>query len=74
MTITKIRNRFGLWEGNPHLILDCAKDAGKDIQYADEASAVILGRLALELEKTQVGIEDIRSPDIKALRASQMHF
>jgi hypothetical protein len=47
-----IRNRFGLWEGNPHLLLDCAEDAGQDIQHADEASAVILGRLALELEKT----------------------
>jgi hypothetical protein len=47
-----IRNRFGFWEGNPRLLLDCAEDAGRDIQHADEASAVIIGRLALELEKT----------------------
>ena len=34
------------------MLLDCAKDARLDIQYADEVSAVIIGRLALELEKT----------------------
>ncbi len=47
-----IRNRFGFWEGNPQLLLDCAEHAGHDIQYADEASAFIIGRLALELEKS----------------------
>jgi hypothetical protein len=47
-----IRNRFGFWEGNPQLLLDCAEDAGQSIQHADEASAVIIGRLALELEKS----------------------
>jgi hypothetical protein len=26
-----MRNNFGLWEGNPYLILDCAEDAGSDI-------------------------------------------
>ncbi len=46
-----IRNRFGLWEGNPHLLIDCAEDAGQDIQYADQASVVILARLSLELQK-----------------------
>ena len=46
-----IRNRFGFWEGNPRLLLDCAEDAGRPIEYADEASAVIIGRLALELER-----------------------
>ena len=47
-----IRNRFGFWEGNPRLLLDCAEDAGKRIEDADVASAVIIGRLALELERT----------------------
>ena len=47
-----IRDRFGFWEGNPQLLLDCAEDAGRDIQYADEASSVIIGRLALELGRT----------------------
>lgn len=47
-----IRNRFGFWEGNPQLLLDCAEDAGRPIEYADQASAVIISRLALELEKT----------------------
>mgnify|MGYP001553484648 CR=1 FL=1 len=47
-----IRNRFGFWEGNPQLLMDCAEDAGRDIQYADEASAVIIGKLAFDLERT----------------------
>jgi len=47
-----IRNSFGLWDGNDHLMLSCAKEAGKRILHEDEASAIILNRLALELEKT----------------------
>ena len=47
-----VRNRFGFWEGDPRLLLDCAEDAGQDIQHADEASAVFIVRLVLELEKT----------------------
>jgi hypothetical protein len=33
-------------------MLSCAKEAGKRILHEDEASAIILNRLALELEKT----------------------
>jgi hypothetical protein len=47
-----IRHLFGLWDGNNHLMWSCAKEAGKGIIHEDEASAIILGRLALELEKT----------------------
>jgi len=47
-----IRNAFGLWSGNDHLMWSCTKEAGRKIFKADEASAIILGRLALELEKT----------------------
>ena len=47
-----IRNAFGLWSGNERLMWSCAKEAGRKISREDEASAIILGRLALELEKT----------------------
>jgi len=47
-----IRNSFGLWAGNEHLMWSCSKEAGRKVDAVDEASAVILGRLALELEKT----------------------
>ena len=47
-----IRNAFGLWSGNERLMWSCAKEAGRKVSREDEASAVILGRLALELEKT----------------------
>jgi hypothetical protein len=47
-----IRNKFGLWDGNPELFWSCSKDAGKEVKHADEASAIIIARLALELEKS----------------------
>ncbi len=47
-----IRNSFGLWSGNDELMLSCTKAARRKILHEDEASAVILARLALELEKT----------------------
>lgn len=47
-----IRNAFGLWSGNEHLMWSCTKEAGRKALKKDEASAIILGRLALELEKT----------------------
>jgi hypothetical protein len=47
-----IRNKFDLWSGNEHLIWSCAREAGRKIQHVDEASSVIISRLALELEKT----------------------
>ena len=47
-----IRNSFGLWSGNEHLMWSCSKEAGRKVVAVDEASAIILGRLALELEKT----------------------
>jgi hypothetical protein len=47
-----IRNKFDLWSGNGKLIWSCAREAGKKIRHADEASAIIISRLALELEKT----------------------
>ena len=47
-----IRNSFGLWAGNEHLMWSCSKEAGRKVDAVDEASAIILGRLALELEKT----------------------
>jgi hypothetical protein len=47
-----IRNAFGLWAGNDHLLWSCTKEAGRKVFKEDDASAVILGALALELEKT----------------------
>lgn len=47
-----IRNSFGLWSDNRALLWSCSKDAGKEIHKPDEASAIILARLALALEKT----------------------
>jgi hypothetical protein len=47
-----IRNAFGLWSGNARLMWSCTKEAGRQVDREDEASAIILGRLALELEKT----------------------
>jgi hypothetical protein len=47
-----IRNSFGLWSGNEELIWSCAKEAGRKILHEDEASAIIIARLALELERT----------------------
>jgi len=47
-----IRNAFGLWSGNERLMWSCAKEAGRKVSKEAEASSIILGRLALELEKT----------------------
>jgi hypothetical protein len=47
-----IRNAFGLWAGNDHLMWSCAKEAGRKVDAVDDASAVVLARLALELERT----------------------
>jgi hypothetical protein len=47
-----IRNAFGLWSGNKRLMWSCTKEAGRQVDREDEASAIILGRLALDLEKT----------------------
>ena len=47
-----IRNSFGLWAGNEHLMWSCSKEVGRKVVAVDEASALILGRLALALEKT----------------------
>ncbi len=47
-----IRNTFELRTGNRQLLWACAKDAGKEILHEDEASAIIIARLALELEQS----------------------
>lgn len=47
-----IRNSFGLWTGNDHLMWSCSKEAGRKVVAVEEASALILARLALDLEKT----------------------
>ena len=47
-----VRNAFGLWSGNEHLMWSCTREAGRRIVQEEDASAVILGRLALELEKS----------------------
>lgn len=47
-----IRNRFNLWDGQNPLIWSCAAEAGKRIDSPEAASAVIISRLAIELEKT----------------------
>jgi hypothetical protein len=47
-----IRNSFGLWSDNKALLWSCSKDAGREINTPDEASAIIIARLALALEKT----------------------
>ena len=47
-----IRKTFELRTGNRRLLWACAKDAGKEILHEDEASAIIIARLSLELEKT----------------------
>ena len=46
------RNSFGLWSDNKALLWSCSKDAGQEINTPDEASAIIIARLALALEKT----------------------
>jgi len=46
---TYIRNTFGLWEGNEVLMQACADEAGREYLHQDEASAVIIAMLALEL-------------------------
>ena len=47
-----IRNKFELWSGNDKLMWSCAREAGRKIQHPDDASSIIISRLALELEKT----------------------
>jgi hypothetical protein len=47
-----IRNAFGLWSGNANLLWSCSKEAGRKVVHEDDASAIILARLALTLEKT----------------------
>ena len=47
---TYIRNTFGLWEGNVVLMDSCAEEADRESLHPDEASAVILARMALELK------------------------
>ena len=47
-----IRNKFDLWAGNDKLRWSCAREAGRKIEDPDQASAVIISRLAIELEKT----------------------
>lgn len=47
-----IRNSFGLWSGNDELMWSCTKEARRKILHEDEASAIIIARLALELEKS----------------------
>jgi len=50
---TYIRNTFGLWEGNVVLLESCAEEAEMEFLHQEEASAVILARMALELKKTE---------------------
>ena len=47
---TYIRNTFGLWEGNAVLLDSCAEEADRESLHPDEASAVILATMALELK------------------------
>ena len=47
-----IRNSFGLWAGNDHLMWSCSKEAGRRVEAVGDASGVILACLAIELEKT----------------------
>jgi hypothetical protein len=48
-----IRSNFKLWHSNHELFWACSKDACKAAKHPDEASAIIIARLALELEKTR---------------------
>ena len=45
-----IKCAFGLEEGNAVLMDSCAEEADREFIHADEASAVILARMALELK------------------------
>jgi len=47
-----IRNSFGLWSGNDELMWSCTKEARRKILHEDEASDIIIARLALALEKS----------------------
>ena len=47
-----IRNSFGLWADNQELMQSCSKAAGRDVTHQDTASAVIIERLAIELQQT----------------------
>ena len=50
---TYIRNTFGLWEGNVVLMQSCAEEAEIESLHQEEASAVILARMALELKNAE---------------------
>ena len=47
-----IRNKFDIWAGNERLMWSCSREAGHQMQNPEEASSIIISRLALELEKT----------------------
>lgn len=47
-----IRRQFRLERNNDSLMADCAREAETDLLRPDEASALIITKLALELEKT----------------------
>ena len=67
-----ILNSFGLWSGNDQRMWSCTKEARRKILHEDEASAIIITRLALELEVSHK-LDDIRretSHHIEAQRAS----
>ena len=50
--VNHVRNRFGLASGNTALWRSCSKEAGVEIAHPDDASAVIVARLVMELVKT----------------------
>ena len=47
-----IRNAFGLWSGNVELMWSCTKASRRKILHENEASAIILARLAQSLART----------------------
>ena len=47
-----VRNSFGLDSGNQALRRSCAREAGKATVTVEEASAIIIGCLVLELQMT----------------------
>lgn len=50
--VNHVRNAYGLLSVNKALWRSCSKSAGGEIEHPDDASAVIIARLVMELVKT----------------------
>ena len=49
--INYVQDTFALKSGNKELLWSCSNDAGREIEHPEDASAIILARLVVELVK-----------------------